>query len=228
MTPQERDLLATFLQQLTQAQAGQKDADAETLIRDAASRQPDANYLLVQRAMALDLALQATQAQMTKLQAEVDQLKEQVRETPKPAASSSFLDANAWGRSGTSGSASPAAAPAPAAFTPAFPPNTPLRAAPGGAPAAAPAAAPASAWGAGILGTVATTAAGVVAGSLLYSGIQGMMGHHNQTANAAPPATPPAAPVPEHQAALEQAPEPEELGGYADSGDSGYDSGDSA
>ena len=48
-------------------------------------------------------------------------------------------------------------------------------------PQAPPAAAPASSWGSGILGTVATTAAGVVAGSFLYQGIENLMGHHNQS-----------------------------------------------
>lgn len=53
MNPQERDQLILFLQQLTQAQAGQKDNEADTLIKDACARQVDAAYLLVQRAMQL-------------------------------------------------------------------------------------------------------------------------------------------------------------------------------
>ena len=54
MNIQERDQLKLFLQQLTQVQASQKDAEAETLIREACARQPDAGYLLVQRAMQLE------------------------------------------------------------------------------------------------------------------------------------------------------------------------------
>jgi hypothetical protein len=161
MTPQERELLAAFLQQLAQAKANPKDADAEALIRDAVARQPDADYLLVQRAMGLDLALQAAQAQIAKLEA-------QQQESARPAAGPSFLgNANAWGKSE---------------------PARNLTAVPGtGSPqlgdprfaragAAAPAAAP-SAWGSGMLSNLATTAAGVVAGSFLYQGIQGLMGH---------------------------------------------------
>ena len=170
MTPQEREPLTAFLQQMTQAQAGQKDAEAEALIREASSRQPDAAYLLVQRAMGLDYALQAALAQAAKVQAELDQL--------RAGARSSFLDnTNAWGR----------AIPAPS------PAQVPLAAAASARVTAQPApaaAAPASSWGSGILGTVATTAAGVVAGSFLYQGIQGLMGHHNQTANAEATATP--------------------------------------
>jgi hypothetical protein len=171
MTPQEREPLTAFLQQMTQAQAGQKDPEADALIREASSRQPDAAYLLVQRAMGLDYALQAALAQTAKLQAELDQLRSGTR--------SSFLDnANAWGR----------AMPAPS------PTNVPLAAAAPARVAAQPApaaGAPASSWGSGILGTVATTAAGVVAGAFLYQGIQGLMGHHNQAANAGATATPP-------------------------------------
>jgi hypothetical protein len=159
MTPQERELLTPFLQQMTQAQAGQKDAEADALIRDAFARQPDAAYLLVQRAMGLDYALQATQAQAAKLQAELDQLHAGTR--------SGFLDTGtAWGRS----------APAPAQLAPARAaqaPAQPLQAAVQPAPAAA-----ASSWGSGMLGSVATTAAGVVAGAFLFQGIQGLMGHH--------------------------------------------------
>ena len=133
MTPQERELLGNFLQQLTQTQSGQKDADADAMIREAFSRRPDAAYLVVQRAMALEYSLQAAQAQAQ-------------------AGSS-----NAWGR--------PAPAPAPAQ--------------------AQAAAAPASSWGSGMLGTIATTAAGVVAGSFLFQGIQGLMGHRNAGEHAA-------------------------------------------
>lgn len=168
MTPQERELLTTFLHQMTQAQAGQKDSEADALIREACARQPEAAYLLVQRALGLDVALQAAQAQVAKLQADLSQL--------QPAARGGFLDGpHAWGAS------APAAGSSQAAFTPA--PSAPLNSTPAQAPVAAPARA--SAWGgSGMLGTVATTAAGVVAGSFLFQGIQGMMGHHNPAANA--------------------------------------------
>lgn len=52
-------------------------------------------------------------------------------------------------------------------------------AAPATAAAAAPAPAAAAPWGSSIMGTVATTAAGVVAGSFLYSGIQSLMGNQH-------------------------------------------------
>ena len=75
MTPQERELLTTFLQQMTQAQAGQKDAEAEAMIREATAKQPDAVYLLVQRAMGLEYALQAAHSETVKIQGELNQLR---------------------------------------------------------------------------------------------------------------------------------------------------------
>src|SRR5438552_2888834 len=151
MTPQERDLLAGFLQQLAQAKADPKDRDADVLIREAISRQPDADYLLVQRAMGLDLALKAAQEQIAKLQAEANQ--------GRPASASTFLgNAGSWGRSASASGASQLASPS--------------------APRAQ-GAAPASPWGSGMMANLATTAAGVVAGSFLYQGIQNLMGHHN-------------------------------------------------
>ena len=157
MNLQEREQLTGFLQQLAQTQAGQKDAEAEMLIRDACSRQPDAAYLLVQRALLLEHAVQAAQTKIGQLQSALEQT--------RPAGvggGGAFLDPNAWGQTVRPGSV---AAPVP----------PPLQPAPQAAPAPAPAA---SSWGSGLLGSVATTAAGVVAGSFLFQGIEHLMGHH--------------------------------------------------
>ena len=92
--------------------------------------------------------------------------------TPRP----SFIgDANAWGH-------------APIASQPSVQPpvQVPMQQAPVGAPVAA----PASSWGSGLLGTVAMTAGGVVAGSLLAQGIGSLFGHHNNP-SADHAATPP-------------------------------------
>src|SRR5471032_2915535 len=133
MTFEERDQLSRFLQLLTQAQAGPKDPEAEALIRDAHVRQPDAQYLLVQRVLQLEHAL--TDA------------------TEKP----SFVgDANSWGRAPVV--SRPASQPAPP------PAPIPMQQVPAAAPQP-------SAWGSGLMGTLAMTAGGVVAGSLLAQGI---------------------------------------------------------
>ncbi len=61
MNALERDQLQQFLATLRQQRAEAKDPVADALIRDALSSQADATYLLVQRAMALTLALEAAQ-----------------------------------------------------------------------------------------------------------------------------------------------------------------------
>jgi hypothetical protein len=149
MNPQEKAQLEQFLQQLNSTQAGAKDSDADVLIAESVKKQPDASYLLVQRAMGLEMALQVAQKQMAEMQAQIDQ-------TSKP---SGFLSGiNSWGR----------AAPAQGA---------PANATAAARPAAG--AAQPSSWGSGMLGAIATTAVGVVAGSMLYQGIQSMMGHNS-------------------------------------------------
>lgn len=185
MTLQEKELLTRFLQQLASAQVGHKDAEAEALIRDAAARQPDAVYLLAQRALQLEQLLQASQEELKKAQAELAQ--------SRGGAPTSFLNDPAWG-------AKPS--------TPAAQQPLAQRAAAAPAPAPAAAAAPASSWGSGLFGNIATTAAGVVAGSFLFQGIQGLM-HRNDPH--APSADTHATDHPAQQA---QADEPELLNSY--------------
>ncbi len=69
MNAQERDQLQQFLASLRQQRVQAKDPVADGLIRDALASQADATYLLVQRLMALSLALQATQNRLQQLQA---------------------------------------------------------------------------------------------------------------------------------------------------------------
>ncbi len=169
MNTQEREQLSQFLQQLTQAQAGTKDGEADALIRAACAQQPDASYLLVQRAIIQDHALQNAQERIATLQSELQQL----RSASGARQSSSFLNDNAWGSSATTRASAAYAQPA-ARFA----------GVPAGAPAAlaaAPSNAP-STWGSGMLGNIATTAAGVVAGSFLFQGIGHLLGNHTQAA----------------------------------------------
>lgn len=171
MNIQERDLLNAFLMQLTQAQVGAKEPEADALIAQALVKQPHSGYLLVQRAMQLDFVLQQSQAKVAELQAQLA--------VQKPAAQTSFLnDVHTWGRNPSTTSAGLDLAST-AARVPSSSPAM-VRPAVAGTALAGAAAAPASApWGSSIMGTVATTAAGVVAGSFLYSGIQSLMGNHN-------------------------------------------------
>jgi hypothetical protein len=68
MNRHERDDLLQFLQPLLRTRANDKDFAAETLILEQCARQPDALYLLVQRAMALESALKAAQARIAEQQ----------------------------------------------------------------------------------------------------------------------------------------------------------------
>jgi hypothetical protein len=206
MTPHEQELLERFLADMTATRAGQKDPHAEALIREAAARQPDALYLLVQRALQLDQAFQLTQAEVEKLRGEL----ELARAGGKAGGSGGFLsDPYAWG-------SQPAAAPSAGAQTSVS--GQPLRpvaaSQPQGVQPQASAAAgqqqpaaqarPAGWGGSGMLGTMAGTAAGVVGGAFLFQGIQNLM-HRNDPA---PQASHPLASEPQPLAADSHTQEP--------------------
>lgn len=196
MNQQEMQALQGFLAQLTQAQAGVKDEQAEALIADAVRRQPDAAYLLVQRALLLDHALGTARGQIAALQSQVSQL--QAAQASQGGAHESFLGGtNAWGNSGNSagygGGYNGGYNPGYNAGSGAAPASNPSQmqapvqaSAPAQVAAQAPVqpAAPAqrSGWlGDGArstLGSIATTAAGVAGGAFLFQGIESLF-HRN-------------------------------------------------
>jgi len=164
MSPQETQVLQDFLNQLTQVRGIGKDPQADAMIHAAVAQQPDAAYLLVQRALLMDQALTASKAQIASLQSQLQALQAGV------APVRGFLDGNAWGNT-------PAAIvrtdPAPAYV----PPYAPAPAQPAPQYQAAPA--PSSGFFGGgmgsMLGTVAATAAGVAGGAFLFQGIEHML-----------------------------------------------------
>jgi hypothetical protein len=153
MTPQERDLLTRFLQDLAQARAGAKDPEAATLISQVLGANPDASYLLVQHTILADQALHAAQARIADLEAQAS--------ASQGAQPTSFLGgANPWRQ---------AAAPT---AVPATPPPQPTYAPDYGGPFSA---------GGGLgsfLRNAGTTAAGVAGGELLFEGLSGLFGGH--------------------------------------------------
>lgn len=163
MNTQENQVLQDFLIQLVQAKGIAKDPQADALIASAVSQQPDAAYLLVQRAMLLEQALNSAKVQITQLQSDL----QVARST---ATTSSFLSADsAWGNSAIS-------APRPAMPTVMTSPSqnsVPMQ-------SPEPVAKPGflSGGAGGLLGTVAATAAGVAGGAFLFQGIENLMGHH--------------------------------------------------
>lgn len=170
MHPQETQELDTFLDQLVQVRGITKDPEADNLISRAVAQQPDAAYLLVQRAMLVERALEAAKAQIASLQSQAPS---------GQAQGQGFLNAEPWGN-----------APANAA------PPTPANGQAPGTQAQAPAASPGFFSGGmkGALGSVATTAAGVAGGAFLFQGIENMMhpgggtGFLNPATGAATPA----------------------------------------
>jgi uncharacterized protein len=155
MTPQERELVTQLLARVKQHAAEAKDPEAEALIRQAMTAQPDAPYFLVQTVLMQDMALQQAQERIRQLEAEAAQVKPAPTSFLGGAARGSVPNTGAWTQS-----APAAAAPAPAAFTQ------------GAAPLAA------AATGGGFLHQAATTAAGIAGGALLFEGIRSLFGPH--------------------------------------------------
>lgn len=178
MNATERDQLQQFLTALRQTRAEPKDPMADDLIRQAVAGQADATYLLVQRAMGLGMALDAAQIRIQQLEAQCAQQQALLQATQAPApASSGFLmsGSQAWGRGAETPAVPPIATankpmPSPAASSPA------LAAQPGASP-----------WGGGLMAQMATTAAGVVAGGLLFQGVQSLMGRNTPAPQEASP-----------------------------------------
>jgi uncharacterized protein len=156
MTPQEQTLLDDFLQRLAAVNGVTKDAQADALIHQRLANQPDAVYLLVQRCLLQQHALDAAKAQIAQLQAQM----------AGQQGGGSFLGRqSAWGANPQSYPQQPAA-PAPA-------PTWRERLFGGGAPAAP------QSGGSSFLASAATTAAGVAGGMFLFDGIESLLGGHH-------------------------------------------------
>ncbi|MDY7547023.1 DUF2076 family protein [Glaciimonas sp. CA11.2] len=163
MSPQETQSLQAFLNQLIQVRGIAKDPQADAVINNAVAQQPDAAYLLVQRTLLMEQALNTAKTQIATLQRQIQS------QALQAAPAGNFFDANAWGNSAPAPTTRPAA-PMMAAPAPVYQPASTMQ-------SAAPAASPGFfGGGAGnILGTVAATAAGVAGGAFLFQGIEHLM-----------------------------------------------------
>ena len=157
MTDQERLLLQDFLQQLLRIRGIDKDTEADVMVAKAFAQQPDAPYLVVQRALLLEQALNAAKAEIGELR----------NQQARGGSGEGFLiGANAWGRS-------PEQASQRSAFSVS---GRPIPADPAGAPAApAPAPVARSPMGS-FLGQAAATAAGIAGGAFLFQGLESLLG----------------------------------------------------
>ena len=167
MSPQDSQMLQDFLSQLIQARGIQKDPEADAQIQRAVAQQPDAAYLLVQRALLLEQALNNAKDRIASLE-------NQVRSGQQGGDGGKFLDANSWGNSGRT----------PPAQSYQRDTQQPYQSQPQYQPPYQPQyqSAPASGFlrggFGGTLGSIAATAAGVAAGGFLFQGLENMFGHH--------------------------------------------------
>lgn len=237
MNATERDQLQQFLTALRQTRADPKDPVADALIREAVSGQADAPYLLVQRAMGVGLALEAAQTRIQQLEGQCAELQTRLVAAQNAAAfntngvgsgigsgigggASGFLNAGTqnWGRAPETPKP-PTAAMVSAPMSA----NRPVGATSATQPVAAQPSA--SAWGGGLMAQVATTAAGVVAGGLLFQGIQSLMGHSAPSSHS-PSAKATDEPAPESMAQEPPAGEVADAGDAGDAGDMSWDMGE--
>jgi hypothetical protein len=172
MTPDERQILSHFLNDLVNARSGPKDPEAAQMIDQALRANADGAYLLVQHAVISDQALHDAQAQIADLQQQLQAAQAQGQQAP--GGGSFFGGAGArgpWGaRQAQPGYSQPGYNPG------GYVPQT----------YAQPAQAQPQPMGGGMFGgggglgsflrQAGTMAAGVAAGDMLFSGLSGMFG----------------------------------------------------
>jgi uncharacterized protein len=176
MTPQERQMVADLFDRLASLEGGQRDPDAERVIREGLARAPNAVYALVQTVLLQEEALKRANTR-------IEELEHAVNPGPAQTQSGGFLDSmrsvfagqsrgsvpsvRTGGGQGSSGAwgGSP---PPPPGYQP-----QPGYAPPPGYMQGSPMGAPMMGGGGGsFLGTAAAAAAGVIGGSLLLNGIR--------------------------------------------------------
>ncbi|MEW6038733.1 MAG: DUF2076 domain-containing protein [Pseudomonadota bacterium] len=192
MNTEERQVLERFLYRLTDIKGIDKDPEADRLIQDAVARQPDAAYLLIQRNLLLEKALENAKAR-------VDELQRQ----PAPV---NRGGGDPWARTGRPAGRAWDAAP------------------PGYRQSAAPA--PQQSGMPSFLGNIASTAAGVVAGSFLFQGIESLMhgGQHDSWGGSAGERVTENTTVNNYYGS-DQAPAPDDQDGWSNQDDSFLDTG---
>jgi uncharacterized protein len=174
MTPQEQELVSDLFDRLAGLENNPRDPDAERLIADGLRRAPHATYALVQTALVMDEALKRANARIEELQAQLggedqpqqggflDNMREAVFGRRDPRGSVPTVR----GQAAQPSSAAPPPYQSPAEYPPRMP-SYPTN------PAVGP-----GFGGGSFLGTAASTAAGVIGGSLLLDSIRSMFGHH--------------------------------------------------
>jgi hypothetical protein len=178
MTPQEKELLTTLLDRVKNAPRQDKDPEADALIRQAMTAQPDLPYYLTQTVLIQDLSLHQAQQRIADLEKQLAD----AQQAAKPSVGS-FLG-------GLFGSRPPAQASGPTQAGP-WTRSPQVATAPPAPPYGQPGYAPQPGYGqppmgggfmggagGGFLRSAAATAAGVAGGALLFQGIESLFGNH--------------------------------------------------
>jgi hypothetical protein len=175
MSPQDSQMLHDFLSQLIQARGIQKDPEADAQIQRAVAQQPDAAYLLVQRALLLEQALNNAKDRIAALESQV--------RSGQQGDGGKFLDANSWGNSGRTQPAQSYQRDTqqPYQSQPPYPPQSQPQFQP--QYQSAPSSGFLRGGFGGTLGSIAATAAGVAAGGFLFQGLENMFSHHEHGGN---------------------------------------------
>ena len=175
MTPQERELVVELFDRLTALENAPRDTDAERAIAEGLGRAPHGVYALVQTVLVQDEALKRANARIAELEGQgsepprqggfLDTMRDALigrddRRGSVPSVRSGGGTSGVWNAGG--GPAAPAGYGQPAM----------------GAPIG---------MGGSFLGTAAASAAGVIGGAMLLSGIRSMFGHSSYGTNAFDP-----------------------------------------
>jgi hypothetical protein len=176
MTPQEKDLLTTLLDRVRNTPRQPKDPEADALIRQAMSDQPDLPYYLTQTVLIQDLSLHQAQQRIADLEKQLAD----AQQSAKPTVGS-FLGGLFGSRPPAPSSGAPPAGPwTRSPQVAAEPPVQPGYAQPGYGqpPGGGGFLGGGMGGGGGFLRSAAATAAGVAGGALLFQGIESLFGNH--------------------------------------------------
>jgi len=161
MTPQERQLINNLFDRVSTLETAPRDPAAERAIADAMARAPHAIYPLVQTVLVQDEALKRANSRIEELEAGSGKV-------DAPNEHTSFLDSMRNVHPGRE-QGSPGSVPSARQ-------NVPPREVPTAPAAMAPTV---TAPGGSFLGNAAATAAGVIGGGLLSSGIRSLFSHRS-------------------------------------------------
>ncbi len=165
MNAEERLRVVRLVTRLSRAPEAPQDEDAALEVAALMKVRPDAPYLLLQRALMLELALEQAQAELQQLrQGQPQGQPAQGHAPPLPAGTAQAQAPSRWGGLFQRG--------APAGVSPGYPGSGP-----GYGPGALAGQAPSA--GGGFLRNAAAVGAGVLGGSLLFHGLDALFHDHD-------------------------------------------------